>query len=62
MSLERLPIFNNIYDSPKLHKIDFADCPEHIGNVVHNYLFSEVSLSLIYMYMLVCVLICRLYH
>jgi hypothetical protein len=44
-SLERLP-FNNIYDLPKLSWIDFFDCPEHIGNVVHNHLFNEVSLSL----------------
>jgi Leucine-rich repeat (LRR) protein len=44
-SLERLP-FNNIYDLPKLWWIDFSDCPKHIGNVVQNQLFSEVSLSL----------------
>ena len=46
-SLERLP-FNNIYDLPKLCQIDFSDCPEQIGNAVHNHLFSEVSLSLSY--------------
>ncbi|XP_059455278.1 uncharacterized protein LOC132185531 [Corylus avellana] len=39
-SLERLP-FNNIYDLPKLSRIDFFYCPEQIGNAVHNHLFSE---------------------
>jgi Leucine-rich repeat (LRR) protein len=57
-SLERLP-FNNIYDLPKLNEIDFSDCPEHIGNVVHHHLFSEVfslspSLSLSHIYRCAC--------
>jgi Leucine-rich repeat (LRR) protein len=43
-SLERLQ-FHNICDLPMLRWIDFSGCPEHIGNDVQIHLFTEVSLS-----------------